>query len=131
MPTVIGDYRLPQGAAVLPAINLIHQRADIYPDPQRFQPERFLDNRSPSFTWIPFDGGIHRCLGASFARAEMRTVLHTLLSRAQLRPANSRPDRPRPRHITLIPHRGVPVVLEVRQPRRRPAVPAAAATSQP
>jgi cytochrome P450 len=70
------------------------------------------------FTWIPFGGGVRRCIGAAFAQYEMRIVLSAILGRADLRAADPRPERLRPRNITLAPHRGTRVVL------RRPLAPA-------
>jgi cytochrome P450 len=99
---------------VSPAISLLHHDARLYPSPDSFSPERFLGERPPAYAWIPFGGGTRRCLGAAFAQLEMRLVLQTVLRRTRLRTTRRRPDVPRPRHITLVPSRGVPVVLERR-----------------
>ena len=74
-PMEIGGNLLPAGARVTPNILLMHRREDIYPDPHQFRPERFLEQPAGTYTWIPFGGGVRRCLGASFALFEMKTVL--------------------------------------------------------
>ena len=77
----LGGYELPAGAGVTPCIHLIHRDPNIYPDPDRFLPERFLDNPPGTYTWIPFGGGVRRCLGAAFAQFEMAVVLRELVRR--------------------------------------------------
>ncbi|MCW3065142.1 MAG: cytochrome [Solirubrobacterales bacterium] len=112
-PFEIGGYRVPDGVEINPSIATIHTRGDVYADASRFLPERFLGPDAPdTYTWIPFGGGTRRCLGASFATFEMRVVLRRVLERAALRPASRRPDRPERRGITIVPKRGVRVVLE-------------------
>jgi cytochrome P450 len=106
----IGGRLLPAGARIVPSIYLMHRREDIYPEPSRFLPERFLDKPAGTYTWIPFGGGVRRCLGASFAMFEMKTVLATLVTRLQLRPADSQPERVARRAITFVPNRGAEVV---------------------
>jgi cytochrome P450 len=117
-PAEIAGYLLPAGTFVLPAILVIHHRDDLYPQPLEFRPERFLEGQVESFTWIPFGGGVRRCIGAAFAQYEMRIVLSAILRRADLRAADPAPERMRPRNITLAPHRGSRVVLS------RPLAPA-------
>ena len=82
-------YELPAGAGVTPCIHLIHRDPNIYPDPDRFIPERFLDNPPGTYTWIPFGGGIRRCLGASFALYELKIVIPAILRAVQLRAAGT------------------------------------------
>jgi cytochrome P450 len=110
-PTEIAGYQLPAGTYVLPAILVIHHREDLFSDPLEFRPERFLEGQGEGFTWIPFGGGVRRCIGAAFAQYEMRIVLSAILGRADLRAADPEPERMRPRNITLAPHRGTRVVL--------------------
>jgi cytochrome P450 len=110
-PAEIGGYRLPAGTLVLPAILIIHHREDLYPQPLEFRPERFLEGQGEGFTWIPFGGGVRRCIGAAFAQYEMRIALSAILQRADLRAADAAPERMRPRNITLAPHRGARVIL--------------------
>ena len=111
-PANIAGYTLPAGTFVLPAIIAIHHREDIYPEPFEFRPERFLEGQGEGYAWIPFGGGVRRCLGAAFAQYEMRIVLRAIVERADLRAADPRPERLRPRNITLAPARGARVVLE-------------------
>jgi cytochrome P450 family 135 len=121
-PLEIDGYELPTGSDVSPAIYLAHTRADIYPDPRSFKPERFLDGGPDTYAWIPFGGGVRRCLGASFAEFEMRIVLREVLGRCRLRAASSEPEGLTRRNITFSPKRGTPVVLT----ERRAAAPQAA-----
>jgi cytochrome P450 len=113
-PLELGGWRLPTGSYVAPNIVLTHRRADTYPEPLRFRPERFLDSRADSFAWLPFGGGIRRCLGAAFATFEMRTVVPEVIRQVRLRPAGRRPEPIRRRGITLVPARGARVIAERR-----------------
>jgi cytochrome P450 family 135 len=117
-PMEIGGHLLPAGVTVAPCIYLMHRRADLYPDPYAFRPERFLEQPAGTYTWIPFGGGIRRCLGASFALFEMATVLRVIARSAALAPAQPAPERVRRRAIMLTPSRGAAVV---RSPRPEPA----------
>jgi cytochrome P450 len=107
----IGGYELPAGAGVTPCIHLIHRDPGIYPDPNRFLPERFLDNPPGTYTWIPFGGGVRRCLGAAFAQFEMAVVLRELVRRHQIEPANPASERNYRRAITETPRHDAEVVL--------------------
>ncbi len=113
----VGDHLLPAGTDVTPAIWLTHTRDDLYPAPHAFRPERFLDGGPDTYGWIPFGGGVRRCLGAAFAEFEMRVVLREAVSRCELRGALKRPERIARRNITFSPRRGTPVVVESRTPR--------------
>jgi cytochrome P450 family 135 len=104
--TEIGGWRLPAGTLVLPAIAVLHKRSDLYDEPEEFRPERWLDGAPESYAWIPFGGGVRRCIGASFAQTEMRTVLREVLRRVRLRATTPRPERGVVRHVTVIPGRG-------------------------
>jgi len=110
-PMSIGGIQLPAGVTVVPSIYLIHRRPDIYADPKRFRPERFLEQRAGTYTWIPFGGGIRRCLGAAFAEYEMRVVLSTLFGSCTVQSTNWRPEPVRRRGIAHTPGRGATVVL--------------------
>jgi cytochrome P450 family 135 len=122
-PFPLGGYEIPVGMEINPSIRIIHRRADLYPEPGRFRPERFLGPDAPdTYTWIPFGGGTRRCLGASFALTEMRIVLRRVLERCALRPANPELEDVMFRGITLAPKNGVQVVLERSPaPARAPA----------
>ncbi len=111
-PTPIGGYELAAGSFIVPAIAAIHYREDLYPAPWEFRPERFLDGGSENYAWIPFGGGIRRCVGAAFAEHEMRTVLAEIVTRARLRAPDPAPERGRVHHITLAPAKDTVAVLE-------------------
>lgn len=91
----LGDYDLDPGTRIVLLLDVINRDPDSYPDPDVFCPERFLGQRPPATAWVPFGGGIKRCIGASFAMCELTTVLHTLLREGRLEPADRRPERPR------------------------------------
>jgi cytochrome P450 len=101
----IGGRRLPAGALVAPCILLVHRRPDIYPDPDAFRPERFLERPPGTYTWIPFGGGVRRCLGATFAQMELQVVLQTIARRVRLEAVGDA-EPARRRAITLVPARG-------------------------
>jgi cytochrome P450 len=112
-PATIAGLDLPAGTVVAPSIYLVHRRADVYPDPASFRPERFLgpDAQGGTYTWIPFGGGVRRCLGAAFASMELRVVLAELAAHADAAPARPEREPTARRAITLIPGRGAEVVL--------------------
>jgi cytochrome P450 len=121
---VADGLRLPPGTDVTPAIWLTHTRGDLYEDPFAFRPERFLEEGPETYGWIPFGGGMRRCLGAAFAEFEMRIVLREVLTRCELRKASPEPERTGRRNITLSPQAGTPVVVEARREAPEPtAVP--------
>ena len=126
-PFTVLDHELPKGAIVAPCIYLTQRRADVYPHPTRFRPDRFLEGAPDPYAWLPFGGGVRRCLGASFATFEMRTVLRTILSSVELRAASPALERVTRRAVTLVPKRGTRVVC-VR--RRDPAAPPRRTTSR-
>jgi cytochrome P450 family 135 len=101
----IGERMLPAGTMVMPCIILVHRREDVYPEPERFRPERFLESPAGTYTWIPFGGGVRRCLGAAFAQMEMQVVLQTIVARVRLEAAGGE-EPVRRRGITLVPGRG-------------------------
>ena len=110
-PVAIGGREIPAGVSVAPCVYLIHRNPEIYPEPQRFLPERFLDNPPGTYTWIPFGGGVRRCLGASFAQFEMAVVLRELVRRHRIRPAKPKPERIFRRAITETPRHNAEVIL--------------------
>ena len=115
-PARIGPYEFAPGAAVTAAIYLVHRREALYPDPHRFRPDRFLSFKPASWEWLPFGGGLRRCIGAAFAVYEMKMVLAAVLSRidADLAVRKVRAVR---RAITLTPSRGLPIRVTARAPR--------------
>ena len=112
-PARIAGMDLDAGTVVAPSIYLVHRRPELYPDPAAFRPERFLgpDPQGGTYTWIPFGGGIRRCLGAAFALLELRVVLAEVAAAVDAAPADPQPERTARRGITLIPRRGAEVVL--------------------
>jgi len=110
-PMEIGGRMLPAGVRAAPCIYLMHRRADIYPDPLAFRPERFLEKPPGTYTWIPFGGGVRRCLGASFAIFEMKAVLRAVMAGAAMRPSRPAAEKVRRRSITLTPERGAEVLV--------------------
>jgi cytochrome P450 family 135 len=104
-PLEVGGHELPAGATVAPCILLVHRREDVYPEPDAFRPERFLDQPPGTYSWIPFGGGVRRCLGAAFAQVEMQVVLQTLAESVRLEAVGGA-EAVRRRGITLAPARG-------------------------
>jgi len=117
----VGGYRLPAGTTVAPAIYLTNRNPRVYESPAEFMPERFLGTAPETFSWIPFGGGIRRCIGASFATLEMKLMLQTMLSELSPRLPEGwrwrRGELIRRRAITLVPVAGAQVVWE-RRPER-------------
>jgi cytochrome P450 len=128
----VGDYMLPPGTRVTPSIYLTNRNPRAYANPERFEPERFLENPPDTFAWIPFGGGIRRCIGASFAQLEMKLMLRTMLSELEPHlPTDRRSVAPplavlrrrragewnRRRAITLVPAGGARVVWSGRGAR--------------
>ncbi|MCW3039039.1 MAG: cytochrome [Solirubrobacterales bacterium] len=102
----LGEYHLPARSIVSVAIPVLHHRADLYPEPFAFRPERFLGVKPGTYTWLPFGGGTRRCLGAALAMAEQRIVLRTIEQRVDLAADRPEPEREQHRNVTMIPKRG-------------------------
>jgi len=115
----VGSYELPAGTRVMPSIYLTNRSPAVYEDPREFRPERFLDGAAPeTFSWIPFGGGIRRCIGAAFAQLEMKLILRTALSELEpglpARTVWRRGEWVRRRAVTLAPAAGTRVVWQRR-----------------
>ncbi len=110
-PFQLGRWSLPIGTRVAPSIYLAARRADAYPEPEAFRPDRWLGVKPDPYTWLPFGGGIRRCIGMAFAQMEMKVVLQTVFGRARLRLADG-PAKVVRRGITLAPANGTRVVLD-------------------
>ena len=114
-PMELGGRMLPAGASIVPSIYLVHRRADIYPEPERFLPERFLESeggQAPgTYTWIPFGGGVRRCLGAAFAQFEMEVVLRELVLARTIAPVRPEGERVYRRAITETPRHDAEVLV--------------------
>ncbi|WP_434047458.1 MULTISPECIES: cytochrome P450 [Sorangium] len=113
-PFRLGEHELQPGTGVAPCILLVHHRPELYPEPSRFRPERFLERKFSPFEYLPFGGGSRRCIGAAFAMFEMKIVLGVALSAWQFQLLDQRPPRPVRRNVTLGPAGGVPVALRAR-----------------
>jgi cytochrome P450 len=118
VPWRLGPYAVPAGTPVDMSILLLHHRDDLYPEPFSFRPERWLGRKPGSYEWIPFGGGIRRCLGATLAMAEQRVVLATMTRRLDLEAAEPEPEHARHRNVTMIPACGARVVLRNRRSLR-------------
>jgi cytochrome P450 len=110
-PFDLGGWSVPEGVMIAPCIYLVHRRPDLYEDPYAFRPERFLEHAPETYSWLPFGGGMRRCIGASFAVLEMSTVLRTVARRLRLAPAAARHELITRRAIVLAPSRGGEVVV--------------------
>jgi cytochrome P450 len=118
-PRTIGGWELPAGVRVYPAIAVVQLREDLYPQPQEFRPERFIEEEAKSYSWLPFGGGIRRCIGAALAQAEMAEVIRTVVSRVDLEPTRPGREPVVMRGITLVPRHGTPIIVRPRQTHRR------------
>lgn len=120
-PYPLGEWELPPGTMIMLNALMLHQNADIYPEPERFRPERFLERPAGKYSWIPFGGGPRACLGRSFATLEMKIVLRMLTSLVRLAPVDQRDEHLRRRGVVLSPTEGA----RMRLIERSPAIPAA------
>jgi cytochrome P450 len=108
----LGPWRIPEGVRIWTPMSLIQRDPDAYENPNEFRPERFLEGKPPAYMWIPFGGGVRRCLGAPFALLEMRVVLQTVLSRLQLTPLSEAVEQTRAEGAIIVPAGGVRVRVE-------------------
>jgi cytochrome P450 len=120
-PFEVMGYQFEPGTALVPVIYLTHRRPDIYPEPERFKPERFLERQFSPYEYLPFGGGNRRCIGLAFAQFEMKLVLATILSRFQLSVSDRRPIKPVRRAVTVAPPGGMRMVATQRQPQKAPS----------
>ncbi|ODQ96054.1 cytochrome P450 [Mycolicibacterium holsaticum] len=110
----LGEWVIPQGHTVLTSILLMHDRADEFPAPQRFDPQRFLGNRPSTFAWIPFGGGTRRCVGAVFANVEMDVVLRTVLRHFAIETTTAPGEKWHSRGVAFTPKHGGRMVVHRR-----------------
>jgi cytochrome P450 len=120
-PATIGGFRLPGGISVGPSIILAHRDPESFPEPSRFRPERFLEGEVAPNTWIPFGGGVRRCIGAGFSLMEGVAALREVLIAYDVVVLDGHTDKPRVRNITSVPDKGARIVVH-----RRRSVPCAA-----
>jgi cytochrome P450 len=114
-PLEIDGHRLAPGTTVMVPILLLHLRRENYPDPLAFRPERFLDSPPTTYGWVPWGGGVHRCLGATFAQLEMQRVLRTAIGLVDLEPATERPEPIERLAATIVPRNGTPAIVARRR----------------
>ncbi len=117
-PIEIGGWIYRPPAHLLACIYLLHHDPDVYPEPEEFRPERFLEGQPSPYTWLPWGGGRRRCPGAHLAMLEMKTVLRTVLQSMTVSPASRRIEHPRWRSVIVTPHAGSCVVLRGRERAR-------------
>jgi len=110
-PWRLGEFTVPARSGVVISILLLHHREDVYPRPFAFEPERFLGVKPGTYTWIPFGGGIRRCLGATLAMAEQRVVMRAIAKRLDLIAPDPEPERLRHRNVTMVPAKGTIVKI--------------------
>ena len=110
-PMTIGGHALPAGVTAAPSIVLAHRRPERWPDPERFAPQRFLDTKPTPYEFLPFGGGVRRCVGAAFALYEMKIVLAEIVRRVELELQPGYEARVVRRSVTLAPSEGMPVVV--------------------
>ena len=118
-PMHVGEYTLAPDTIVAPCVYLMHRRGDIYVDPTSFSPERFLGEAPGTYTWIPFGGGVRRCVAASFAQLEMKRVIAAVLSELELRPATAGSEGVTRSSVSFAPDGGARVIATRRPPRGR------------
>lgn len=121
VPMEIAGYQFEQGTILIPSIYLTHQREDIYPEPKRFKPERFLERQFSPYEYLPFGGSHRRCIGAAFALLEMKLVLFTILSQYELKLVG-RAVKPTRRGLTVAPPANMQMVVTQRQQQKIPAL---------
>ena len=110
-PMTLGGYEIPAGTTVAPCVHLVHRNQEIYPDPLSFRPERFLEKPAATYTWIPFGGGVRRCLAAPYAQMLMKQVIRTIVGESELRAVDPRSERARKSAIAFVPHQHALVIL--------------------
>jgi cytochrome P450 family 110 len=108
----IAGQKYESGTVLVPCIYLAHQRLETYPEPKKFLPERFLNQKFSPCEYLPFGGGYRGCIGTAFSMYELKLVLATILMRFQLELADNRPVRPVRRGITIVPSGGVKMVVK-------------------
>jgi cytochrome P450 family 135 len=115
-PFALGDYQLGPGTMVAANGFALHRREDLYPEPLRFRPERWLGQKPGTYTWIPFGGGVRHCIGRSLATYEMKYILRTVMRQFRFARSDEPDERSRRRGIGWIPREGAQVLIRERVP---------------
>ncbi len=123
-PVELAGYQLPAGVMVVPAIGLVHSDSQVYPDAERFDPDRMVGATLSPTTWFPFGGGNRRCLGATFAMVEMRVVLREVLRRVELATTMAPSETQRVKHVIMVPRNGGRIRVRAHRQARIPIRPA-------
>ena len=110
----LGEYRIPHGRSIMVSIRQLHANPEAFPDPDRFDPYRFVGNRPPTFAWVPFGGGTRRCVGAAFANTEMDVVLRTVLRHFTLDSTTDPGEKAHSRGVAFTPKKGGRIVVRRR-----------------
>lgn len=110
----LGDYRIPQGFSIMVSLLQLHSDPEVFPDPQRFDPQRFIDDKPNTFSWVPFGGGTRRCVGAAFANMEMDVVLRTVLRHVTIATTSAPGEKWHNRGVAFTPKKGGRVVVHHR-----------------
>jgi cytochrome P450 len=120
-PLNLTECEIPAGTSVMASIHLAHTDPARYDDPLTFRPERFLDRQPDLANWLPFGGGIRRCLGAGFATLELRETIRQVVTHATFRAATTDLERPKRRAVTMIPRHGTRILVNHRRPTNDPS----------
>jgi cytochrome P450 len=115
VPWRLGQYVVPADTPVTMSILLLHHREDLYPEPFAFRPERWQGHKPGTYEWIPFGGGIRRCLGAALAMAEQRIVLREMVQRLDIEAVDGEPEHAKHRNVTMIPSKGAKVIIRAKR----------------
>lgn len=113
----LGEWVIPQGFSIMVSLIQLHRDAQAYPDPERFDPQRFIDDKPSTVSWVPFGGGTRRCVGAAFANMELDVVLRTVLRQFTIQATDAPGEKWHNRGVAFTPKRGGRIVV-----RRRVAV---------
>jgi len=111
----LGEWTIPRGYNIVVSLADLHEDPELFPDPERFDPHRFVGNRPPAFAWVPFGGGTRRCLGAAFANTEMDVVLRTILRHFVIETDDAPDEKIHFRGIAYTPKDGGRVVVRRRK----------------
>jgi cytochrome P450 family 138 len=110
----LGEWRIPRGYSIVVSITQLHSDPDVFPEPTRFDPYRFVGTKPPTFSWVPFGGGTRRCIGAAFANTEMDVVLRTVLRHFTIEPTTAPGEKVHFRGVANTPKRGGRIVVRRR-----------------